>query len=314
MKSLAPSQRSLQSPWHRLLLMSARTSGRAHVTVQHQKQTSLTEITIKTTSALFGYACSKSLSSDRFADFSVTADLDPVVLKLSPSGLTPTVFKRTPNTQEVSTSLQLTPLTKRDNGGCFTQTVNSRSLQSAAEALHFNEGSFPTGNHFSADAGFDTANLTTFEPGKSLEERQFDSCYQWQERNHELRQCAILLSGKPAIQMVHDRLDSECVRAAGRISGGFSVAESWTTGNTYPCNSGPHETFCVWYNTAHTAYTVRNTLRNRCTGYAPDNYGPDYVMFSTNIGNKGGHCYCVVGTCRSQGENYWDKSGRAGGL
>jgi hypothetical protein len=104
MKSLAPSQRSLQSPWHRLLLMSARTSGRAHVTVQHQKQTSLTEITIKTTSALFGYACSKSLSSDRFADFSVTADLDPVVLKLSPSGLTPTVFKRTPNTQEVSSA------------------------------------------------------------------------------------------------------------------------------------------------------------------------------------------------------------------
>jgi hypothetical protein len=78
-------------------------------------------------------------------------------------------------------SLQLTSLTKRDNGGCFTQTVNSRSLQSAAEALHFNEGSFPTGNHFSADAEFDTANLTTFEPGKSLEERQFDSCYQWQE-------------------------------------------------------------------------------------------------------------------------------------
>ncbi|KAE8363731.1 hypothetical protein BDV27DRAFT_158510 [Aspergillus caelatus] len=50
----------------------------ACITVQHQKQTSLTGITIKdqTTSALFGYACSKSLSSGPFADFSVTADLD----------------------------------------------------------------------------------------------------------------------------------------------------------------------------------------------------------------------------------------------
>jgi hypothetical protein len=52
---------------------------------------------------------------------------------------------------------------------------------------------------------------------------------------------------------------------------------------------------------------------NRCTGYALDNHGPDYVMFSPNIDNKGGNYYCVVGTCRSQGENYWDKSGRAGG-
>jgi hypothetical protein len=78
----------------------------ARLTVQHQKQTSLTEITIKNqaTPALFGYACSKSLSSDRFVVFSVTADLDPVVLKPSPSGLTPTVFKRTPNTQEVSSA------------------------------------------------------------------------------------------------------------------------------------------------------------------------------------------------------------------
>ena len=45
----------------------------------------------------------------------------------------------------------------------------------------------------------------------------------------------------------------------------------------------------------------------------PDNRGPDYVMFSPNVDNKGGQFYCVVGTCRSRGENYWDKSGRAGG-
>jgi hypothetical protein len=92
------------------------------------------------------------------------------------------------------------------------------------------------------------------------------------------------------------------------------VAESWKTGNMYLCNGGPHETICVWYNAAHTAYTVRDTMWNRCTGYAPDNHGPDYVMFSPNIDNKGSHYYCVVGTCRSQGENYWDKSGRAGAL
>ncbi|KAH6888424.1 hypothetical protein B0T10DRAFT_488155 [Thelonectria olida] len=99
--------------------------------------------------------------------------------------------------------------------------------------------------------------------------------------------------------------------AAGWISGGFSVTETWTTGNTYTCTAGEGETICIWYNTAHTAYTVQNYDRNVC-GTSNTNGGP-YVMYSPNDKNSGGGYYCVIGTCRSQGDQYWDKTGRAGG-
>ncbi|KAF5011964.1 hypothetical protein FDECE_1970 [Fusarium decemcellulare] len=96
----------------------------------------------------------------------------------------------------------------------------------------------------------------------------------------------------------------------GWISGGFDVSKSWSTGNTYTCTGGPGETVCIWYNTAHTAYTVQDTDHNPCSD--PVTHDP-YVMFSPNARNQGGGYYCVIGTCRSKGEAYWDKTGRAGG-
>ncbi|KAF5249676.1 hypothetical protein FANTH_4984 [Fusarium anthophilum] len=94
------------------------------------------------------------------------------------------------------------------------------------------------------------------------------------------------------------------------ISGGFSVSESWTTGNSYTCNAGKGETVCIWYNIAHTAYTVQEWTKNTCT---EGSGGTPFVMFSPNENNKGGGYYCVIGTCRSKGEGYWDYNGRAGG-
>ncbi|KAF5662963.1 hypothetical protein FHETE_7708 [Fusarium heterosporum] len=100
------------------------------------------------------------------------------------------------------------------------------------------------------------------------------------------------------------------------VNGGFSVSLSWTTGNAYSCSGGHGEDVCIWYKTAHTAYTVQN--RERVTGpCATDgkwHFTSDpFVMFSPNEGNRGGGYYCVVGTCRAQGDAYWDYSGRAGG-
>ncbi|KAF4191671.1 hypothetical protein CNMCM8694_001447 [Aspergillus lentulus] len=131
-------------------------------------------------------------------------------------------------------SLQLTPLTKRDNGGCFTQTVNSRSLQSAAEAFHFEGDSFLTGSDLSDDAEFETADSYYIRAWEVTGERQFlhapsgrkvhegrrrkpwpELPAQAAQRQHELRKHTILLSRKPAIQIVHDWMDSECVR--GRV-------------------------------------------------------------------------------------------------
>jgi hypothetical protein len=40
---------------------------------------------------------------------------------------------------------------------------------------------------------------------------------------------------------------------------------------------------------------------NRCVS---NEHGPDEIMVSPNENNKGGGYYCVIGTCRSQGENY----------
>ncbi|CAG7564520.1 unnamed protein product [Fusarium equiseti] len=98
------------------------------------------------------------------------------------------------------------------------------------------------------------------------------------------------------------------------ISGGFSVSESWSTGNTYCCTGSTGEDVCVWYNTAHTAYSVQNMQRDSCkVGGGWDTDGDPFVMFSPNTNNRGGGYYCVIGTCRAQGDNYWDYSGRAGG-
>ncbi|KAJ5601795.1 hypothetical protein N7510_011329 [Penicillium lagena] len=94
------------------------------------------------------------------------------------------------------------------------------------------------------------------------------------------------------------------------LTGGFDVSVSWTTGNTYSCTGASGDTVCVWYNTAHTAYTVEN-VEYYCGG--PEPPGPPFVLFSPNSDNVGGGYYCVVGTCRSQGSQYWDYSGPAGG-
>ncbi|RGP72908.1 hypothetical protein FLONG3_6546 [Fusarium longipes] len=107
---------------------------------------------------------------------------------------------------------------------------------------------------------------------------------------------------------------SASLSAFGWTSGGFEVSETWETGNTYTCNGGPGENICVWYTTAHTAYTVTNRERDTCVlGSRWQNVGNPFVMFSPNQANRGGGYYCVVGTCRSQGDGYWVKDGRPGG-
>lgn len=96
------------------------------------------------------------------------------------------------------------------------------------------------------------------------------------------------------------------------ISGGFGVSRSWTTGQSYGCNGQRGETVCVWHSFAHTAYTVRDY--NLICGIKTYS-GGNHVISSPNNDNKGGGFYCVVGAryCRSLGEGYWDRNGRAGG-
>lgn len=88
------------------------------------------------------------------------------------------------------------------------------------------------------------------------------------------------------------------------ISGGFSVAETWTTGNTYTCDGNPGDTVCVWANIAHTSYTVMGNYTSPCF---VDTYPSElYTIQSPNVNNAGGGYYCVVGYCRNNGDEYWE--------
>lgn len=53
--------------------------------------------------------------------------------------------------------------------------------------------------------------------------------------------------------------------------------------HTYSCTGNSGDTVCVWYNTAHTAYTVQNGAYNDCTGFSPS--GGTLVMYSPNSNN-----------------------------
>jgi hypothetical protein len=114
-------------------------------------------------------------------------------------------------------------------------------------------------------------------------------------------------------------------------SAGFDVQASWETGNEYEFASGTRLRILLvrilllfnftwlysWY--AETsrglplkfeADTFRPPPLNTCTSME---YGPEGIVFSPNENNKGGGYSCVIGTCRSQGDNYWYMTGRAGG-
>jgi hypothetical protein len=95
------------------------------------------------------------------------------------------------------------------------------------------------------------------------------------------------------------------------ISGGFDVSSDWSWDNTYTCSGDPGDVVCVWYNIAHTAYTVRKGFRGDCL----DVDTTPYVMFSPNSNNVGAGYYCVVGAqfCRNINAQYWDYNGPAGG-
>lgn len=45
-----------------------------------------------------------------------------------------------------------------------------------------------------------------------------------------------------------------------------------------------------------------------------EDLGETSIVWSPNDDNRGGKdYYCVIGTCRKQGDEWWDNTGRAGG-
>ncbi|KAL4893757.1 hypothetical protein BDV59DRAFT_207539 [Aspergillus ambiguus] len=267
------------------------------------------EILVKNSSTveIFGSACSTALITGIFADFGIIANVGPNNPKYSGR----ISYYRMYNEYEsfmvcnkvpLPNSVRLSPVNKNDRTPYF-----------AVEAIQVVD-TFP----MPLDEGNSTSTILI----NNLEKRQTGACSMWSPATRRVG------DGNPHQNYWHKQLSSCSVgalqsksytigwtasaTAAQWITGGFAVQASWTTGLNYGCTGHAYETVCLWYNTAHTAYTVQSGLYNQCTGFSPNN-GGNFVMFSPNQNNKGGGYYCVVGTCRSQGQNYWDKSGRPGG-
>ncbi|RDH22323.1 hypothetical protein M747DRAFT_369046 [Aspergillus niger ATCC 13496] len=215
-------------------------------------------------------------------------------------------------------TVQLNPVKVGDISPCFSDQVDI-TLQRAAETVHVMD-TFPMPRR--------EANSTDAVSMRNLEQRQTGACRMWSPAKESWRR-------RSPSELLAETENLDCgsahyctvgasqsksytvgwtatADASQWISGGFAVQASWTTGLDYQCTASSHQTVCIWYNTAHTAYTAQNGLYNVCTGFNPNN-DAGFVMFSPNQNNKGGGFYCVIGTCRSQGQNYWDKSGPAGG-
>ncbi|KAG5749067.1 hypothetical protein H9Q69_011457 [Fusarium xylarioides] len=86
------------------------------------------------------------------------------------------------------------------------------------------------------------------------------------------------------------------------------LSENINCANAASCSVG--QTDSTSYTWLNCRYTVQEWTKNTCT---EGQGGTPYVMYSPNENNKGGGYYCVIGTCRSKGEGYWDYNGRAGG-
>ncbi|EEP82227.1 predicted protein [Uncinocarpus reesii 1704] len=76
----------------------------------------------------------------------------------------------------------------------------------------------------------------------------------------------------------------------GWVSGGFSVQESYTTGEAQDCDGGPGDVICVWVSLAHTAYTVKDYDPGLGHGCLKD--GKPRVVKSPNKGFVGSAYYC----------------------
>ncbi|PYH66916.1 uncharacterized protein BO88DRAFT_445315 [Aspergillus vadensis CBS 113365] len=256
-------------------------------------------VTDSSTGDILGSACSNALTTGAFSDFGIVADVGPNGDGNITAGPSTFVVHEDP------------------------QMYNDyESFVRAAETIHVVD-TFPVPGS--------QANSTSAVSMSNLEQRQTGACSQWSpatrkvgdgdpHQNYWRKQLSENLDCGDADHCTVGASQSKSYTigwtatadASQWISGGFAVQASWTTGLDYQCTASSHQTVCIWYNTAHTAYTVQNGPYNLCTGFNPNN-GAGFVMFSPNQNNKGGGYYCVIGTCRSQGQYYWDKSGPAGG-
>ncbi|KAJ5612751.1 hypothetical protein N7510_005945 [Penicillium lagena] len=317
------------------------------VMIQQIKATSEMDITVvsQESSQVLGHACSNILNSGAFAEKPITATLDKngagtlavgnqmYIVNENPETSGGITCHRTYNDVEsfilcavpLPTSLPLTPVSNGEKASCFN-SGNIPSLQAAFRTI------------LAQNKAPETETTNIVQRNEMPMHKRQAPCGQWSSSTQ------IVGDGDPHQNYLHTQLSvsvlqnlenvncgeaSSCTVGQSEsisytigwtasatafewLTGGFSVSVSWTTGDTYSCTGSSNDTVCVWYNTAHTAYTVQNGAYNDCTGFSPS--GSTLIMRSPNSNNVGGGYNCIIGTsCSSQGANYWDYNGPAGG-
>ncbi|KAI3010078.1 hypothetical protein CBS147346_1860 [Aspergillus niger] len=267
------------------------------VTVQQHKITSEKQIVVKDSSTedIFGSSCSNALTTGVFANFGIVANVGPngdgnitagtstFSVHENPQYSGGITFYRMYNDNEsfmvcdgvpLPSTAQLNPVKVDDISTCFSDQVDM-TLQRAAETVHVMD-TFPMPRR--------EANFTDAVSMSNLEQRQTGACSMWSpatrkvgdggpHQNYWRKQLSENLDCGSADHCTVGASQSKSYTvgwtatadASQWISGGFAVQASWTTGLDYQCTASSHQTVCIWYNTAHTAYTVQNGLYNVCT-------------------------------------------------
>lgn len=101
------------------------------------------------------------------------------------------------------------------------------------------------------------------------------------------------------------------------ISAGFNVGMAWSTSEGYSCVGETGKKICVWHKTIFTDYTVTNDDMLTCEFGGSTDKSEPFVVRSPNIvqieeDNSTPGYYCVVDTCRGNGQWHWI-TGRPGG-
>ncbi|KZF19049.1 hypothetical protein L228DRAFT_271675 [Xylona heveae TC161] len=310
-----------------------------NVVVQYIKATSEQDIAVtnKDFSQVLGYSCSNTLDSGAFADVPISADLDfngagnltigseTYKVHENPDISGGITCSRMYNNAEslmtcaisLPSSLDLSPLSKRENDqSCFLAGATPSLQRAALSMLAGNTG--PVQNLTSQEAHQMEKRVGSPGCKPPITETVGDGNPHQNYFDKQLSQ-NINCGAAPGCSIGQSNSISYTLGwNAGAIidewiTGGFDVSVSWTTGNVQTCDGSSGETVCLWYNTAFTAYTVQNYKVNNCNqNFSPS--GDPTILWSPNTNNAGGGAYyCVVGTCRSQGQGYWDYNGRAGG-
>ncbi|KFY33804.1 hypothetical protein V494_07306 [Pseudogymnoascus sp. VKM F-4513 (FW-928)] len=296
-------------------------------------------------SQVLGQSCSKTLDSGAFANFPISADLDPngagnVTLNGQSylvhehadfsGGITCTRIYGDEDSFvrcsiKVPNSLQTKPLTAENTKACFTRgTLDTETTSNAIVARH---------------AGSKEYDLD--ETSLSMSEHRPNSFVRGTSSANGPPDCSwrsdvvLIGNGDPHQNYRHTQLtipidcghakgcgcgESDAISYSinytvggaffGWVNGGFSVTKTISTGRVYSCAGGPGQTICMMKKTAHTAYSVRERQRSRCD---PTQYGDKYILVSPNANDRGSGFYCIVGSCKNQGDFWMDRNGRAGG-